>query len=487
LTLKQKTISGISWNGAGNIAHQVIQVVSLLVMARFLSPDDFGVYAILLIFINFMGIFGAMGTTEVVIYMDNPDQRMLSSIFYFNVAIGAVLFVLLYFLAWPIASFFDNQRIVHLLQIIGSVFIISSLSLLHRSLLEKHLLFKQVVILEMTALTIGSIAGIIAAVSGLGIYSLLIAGLSRPSIFTVGLWLTSQWRPSLVIDFGDIKKVWRYAFNLTGFSIINYFSRNADNLLIGKFIGSSALGLYSVAYRIMLYPLDNIARVLIRVLFPAFSQVKHDNARFKNGYLKAITFTSLVSFPLMAGLVVVSESFVSVFLGDKWVGMASLLVVLAPVGMIQSIVTTTGSIYTAKGTTGLLFKIGTINAVVTVLSFVIGLSYGVIGVAVAYAVANAVMVYPNLRISWHQVDLGVLEGLGKLAPFFISAGAMAIAVYFQGIWLIDMGMSHFLVLPLQVTAGITIYLAILMLFYRTLLLGLLAELRGKKSQVELAR
>jgi len=479
MSLKQKTISGIGWNGAGNVARQVLQVITLVVMARFLSPDDFGVYAISMIFVTFMNIFGSMGTSQVIIYMDNPDQRMLSSIFYFNVAIGITLFGLLFFLAWPIAGFFDNKKLVHLLQIIGIIFIISAVSLVQKAVLEKSLLFRRVVTLETIALAIGSAGGIIAAVCGLGIYSLLIVALAKAGIFSIGLWLSTHWRPSALFAFADIKHIWNYSFNLTSFTIINYFARHADDFLIGKFIGSSALGMYSVAYKIMLYPLDNISRVLIRVMFPAFSKVKRDNVRFKIGYLKAITFIAMITFPVMMGLLAVSETFVAVFLGDKWLGMTSLLMILAPIGMIQSIVTTVGSIYTTKGTTGLMFKIGGINAVVTVASFAIGLPYGVQGVAIAYAIANAIMLYPNLKISWDQIDLGVLEGAGEMLPFFISSVVMSTAVYFQGMWLSDIGLSHFLVLPVQIITGILIYIGLLMLLFRDLVLTLLSELRIK--------
>ena len=479
MPLKQKTITGVVWNGVGNIARQALQLIFLIVMARLLSPHDFGVFAILMVFVTFMNIFASMGVSQVIIYLDNPDQRMLSSIFYFNMAMGVCLFVLLYFLAWPIANFFDNQSIVHLLRIIGFLFIITALTLVQKSLLEKYLHFKRVVTLETIAFAGGTMAGIVSAKAGLGIYSLLIATLLNASIFSIALWLNSHWRPSLMFAFADIRKIWSYSLNLTGFSIINYFSRNADKFLIGKFLGSSALGIYNLAYKIMLYPLYNVSSVMIRVLFPAFSQIKHDNTRFKNSYLKAISFIALVTFPVMTGLLVVAEPFVAVIFGEKWQGLEVLLMIIAPIGMVQSIVTTVGSIYTAKGTTRLMFKIGTANAVVTLISFVIGLPFGVEGVAIAYAIANAIMLYPNLKISWDQIDLGVLVGLGKLMPFFVASIVMAAIVYFQGDWMASNNMHPLFILTSQVLAGIFLYIGVLFLFYRQLIISSLIELRNK--------
>ena len=480
MSLKQKTISGVAWNGVGNIARQVLQILTLIVMARFLSPEDFGVYAILMIFVTFMQIFASMGTAQVVIHLDNPDQEMLSSIFFFNVVVGVFLFLLMYVAAWPIAWFFDNASLVHLLQIIGVTFILTTLSLVQKSLLEKSLQFKRVVSIETIALAASSAAGIFAAIKGFGIYSLIIHSLTNATLLSFGLWVNSHWRPSLVCRWGDIRQVLNYSLNLTGFSTVNYFARNADTFIIGKFLGASSLGVYSVAYKIMLYPLENVSRVIVRVLFPAFSSVKNDNIRFKGGYAKAISFIALVTFPLMAGLLAVSENFVALVFGDKWEGMAVLLMILAPIGMMQSIISTVGSIYTAKGTTGLMLRIGSVNAGVAVVSFVVGLPYGVNGIAIAYGVANLSMFYPNLKYAWDQIGLGVGEGLAKIAPFFLVAVVMAIAVYAQGSWLKSLELPPLLILSAQIGVGIIIYVMALAVFYRKKTLSLLNELKSRK-------
>ena len=196
MSLKNKTIKGVAWNIVGNIARQILMVLTLIVMARFLTPEDFGVYAILMLFVTFMNIFSSMGTSQAVIHIDNPSQQMLSSIFYFNIATGILLFIILFFLAWPISEFFDNPDLVHLLQVIGLIFIITTFSLVQKTLLEKSMLFKRVVTLETIALTSSSLAGMTLAVLGVGIYSLVIMALLNATILSIGLWLNSHWRPS---------------------------------------------------------------------------------------------------------------------------------------------------------------------------------------------------------------------------------------------------------------------------------------------------
>jgi PST family polysaccharide transporter len=479
MTLKKKTISGIVWNSAGNVARQALMIISLVIMARFLTPDDFGVFSILMIFVTFLQIFSSMGTSQAVIHLEQPDQRMLSSIFYFNLATGILLFALLYVSAWPISIFFSNPDLVHLLQIIALSFVITAIGLVQKALLEKSMQFKRVITIETISLSVSTIAGCVSAISGMGVYSFLIMSISNAAMATFALWFSTHWRPSFNFSIEDIKKVWSYSFNLTGFSVINYFARNSDNFLIGKFIGSGALGIYSVAYKVMLYPLENVSHVIVRVLFPAFSEVKHDNVRFKAGYLKAITFIALVTFPVMLGLLAIADNFVNVIFGDKWQQMAVLLVILVPIGLMQSIVTTVGSIYMAKGTTALMLKIGTLNSFVTVLAFIVGLPYGIEGMAIAYAIANLIMLYPNLKISWRQIDLGVFDGLAKLWPFLFSSLLMAVSVYMIGKWFDSLNMNIYTVFVLQILSGICIYILMLYVFYSQYLLGLLNSLRSK--------
>jgi PST family polysaccharide transporter len=475
------------WAGGGSLVRQLVQIVTLLIMVRFLSPTDYGIYAIAMVFIAFLQVFGSMGTAQVIVHLPDPDDRMLSTIFFFNQILGTSLFLILFFSARPIAQFFGNPELITILRIMGVIFIISSLGVVHRALLEKSMLFKGVVGIETIALVTASAAGIISAISGLGVYSLLVQSILNWGISSLGFWVILNWRPKIMFHMADIRKIWSYTANLTSFSIVNYFARNADNFLIGKFIGSSGLGVYNVAYQIMLYPLTNISHTFVRVLFPAFSQVQDDNERFKRGYLSSITFIALVTFPMMAGLFAVSDFFVAVAFGDKWAGLSVLVMILAPIGMIQSIVTTLGSVYTAKGTTGLMLKIGAANAAVTVLSFVIGLPYGVKGVAICYGIANLIMLYPNLKTCWNQIDLGVLEGSRKLSPFFLSSVFMGGAVFLQGHVMSSGKLTPLAALAIQVITGVILYLVLIFLFKGKLVRTLISELQINKQDKQAAK
>jgi PST family polysaccharide transporter len=478
MTLKQKVLTGVKWTALANVSGQVMNLVSTVILARLLTPDDFGIFANLMIFVGFLGMFVGMGTSAAIVHMDKPSDTMLSSIFYFNIFSGTLFCLLLIAASGPISLFFENPEIEYLLQWLSLTFIAGSFTGVQGALFTKKLDFKTPTIIGITNTFISLTAGIVAASFGLGVWSLIIRSLTGALVSTIMFWKLSSWKPRLAFSFNELKKVFHFTSNLTGFTFINYFARNADNFLIGKFIGSSSLGVYNMAYNIMLYPLQNISNTIIRVLFPAFSQVKDDNEKLKKGYLRVIFFIALISFPIMVGLMATAQVFVSVVFGDKWENLASIVLILAPLGMMQSIVTTTGSLYMTKGTVNALFKIGTLNAVITVCGFIVGLPFGVEGVAWGYVLANVIMLYPNLLISWRQIELSVLEGLSEILPLFVISIIMGISVMLIGIFLETVIINQVLQLFIMVVSGIVIYLVLLRIKYGNLL-DLVNELRGR--------
>lgn len=478
MTLKLKVLSGVKWTVSANIIKQVMNLVSIVILARLLTPDDFGVFAILMIFIGFLGMFVEMGSSAAIIHMDKISDKLLSSIFYFNVFSGVLFCILLFVLSGPISVFFENPEIEELLKWLSFTFVIGSFSGVQKALFSKKLEFKTISIIG-TVTTFSSLAiGIVAAINGFGVYSLIIRTMADTILLTTLTWYISSWKPGLMFSLEELKKVFHFATNLTGYTFINYFSKNADNFLIGKFLGSSNLGVYNMAYNIMLYPLQNISHVFMKVLFPAFSLIKDDNEKFKRGYLRVIFFVALVSFPLMTGLMATSEIFVSVVFGEKWHNLAIILLIMAPIGMIQSIAGTTGSLYLAKGNVKTLFKIGSLNAIVAVVSFIVGIPFGIEGVALSYLVANIIMLYPVLTIAWRQIDLGIKEGLSEIYPILLFSTIMGVAVAFLGKNFEDIIEGQIVRLIAMVLSGIIIYLILLRIKYGNLI-DMFNEIRNK--------
>jgi PST family polysaccharide transporter len=321
---------------------------------------------------------------------------------------------------------------VPILIVVSISFPLNSLIALQRALLEKAMSFEILARIEMLATAIAGAIGIAVAFAGGGIWALVSQAVATPAVMAVVLWGRSEWRPRFEASRAEIRSVIGLSGYLTAFNVVNYFARNADYILIGSLLGKTELGYYSMAYRILMFPLQNLSAVITRVTLPAFSRIHTDDARFRRGYLASIGAIALISFPVMAGVFAVARPFVDAAFGEKWLPMVPILMIFAPVGMIQSIVATAGSIYIAKNQTAAMFKWGLVAAVIVVISFVVGLSWGPVGVAACYGIASVALAYPGMAIPLQFIGLKVKDSLSVLWAPFVSAFLMALLVLAVG-------------------------------------------------------
>ena len=409
MTLEQKTIGGVKWSGISQFIRIGTQAITSVILARLLLPEDFGLLGMALVFTGLVAIFNDMGIGSAIVQKQDLNQKNLSSIFWFNLLIGALAMLIIILAAPLIARFYGQNSLTSIISIMSVSFLFTSLSMVQNSRLLKELKFKKLTLLELTSTISASLLGISMAFLGYGVWSLVWQNVSMTFIYTALVWITEHWKPILHFNWKDIKTIIDFSANLSGFSFLNYFSRNADYLLIGKFLGATALGYYTLAYTMMLFPLSNISSVLSKVMFPALSQIQHDNSKFKLFYLKSTKYIAFVSFPMMLGLFAIADEFVLIVFGAKWVPVIFLIKVLSIVGLMQSIETTVGSIYLAKGRTDWLFRWGIFSSIITVSAIIIGLQWGINGVAVCYMIAALLIAYPNFAIPFRLIDLSFTD------------------------------------------------------------------------------
>jgi PST family polysaccharide transporter len=269
-----------------------------------------------------------------------------------------------------------------------------------------------------------------------------------------------------------------FSLNLTGGNIFNYFARNADKLLIGRFLGVQDLGYYDLAYRLMQFPLQGISAVISRVMFPLYSRMQDDARQFGRTYLKVASAIALISFPLMLGLTALAGPFVLTLFGAAWTPVIPLLLILAPLGAVQSILTTIGNIYAAKGRTdlGLWWTVGA--GLLTVLSFVLGLPWGILGVTVSYAIVMLLLTYPGFAIPFRLIGLKVRD-LGRVLWRPAACSLVMYAVVTGTVLLSPPGVPGWITLSLLVPLGAVVYFACSWAINRALLLEVISILRGK--------
>jgi O-antigen/teichoic acid export membrane protein len=422
--LTAKTVQGVSWAGFSQALRTILQLGIIAVIARLLTPEDFGLVAMVVVFTNFIMIFRDFGLSAALIQRRELHDEHLSSCFWMNVFVGLFLSFFIAALAPGIAFFYNDQRLVLITIILGSTFFISSFGIVQSSLFLREIQFKILAIVEITAVLVSGITAIALAAAGFGVWSLVWQQVVLNAVFVILLWSLSRWRPQFFFRWQRVKEFLGFGLNLTGFNFVNYFNRNLDNLLIGKFLGSTPLGFYNLAYRILLFPIGNISWVIGRVMFPSLSAIQDDKIKVRNAYIKATRYIAILSFPLMLGILIVAPQFVRVIFGAQWERSISLIQILAVIGLIQSVQTSVGWIYQSQARTDIMFKWGILTLFVYAASFILGLKWNVEGVAIAYAIAVLLLSYPCFAIPFRLINLRISYFIKQFKSIILASISM---------------------------------------------------------------
>jgi O-antigen/teichoic acid export membrane protein len=457
-TLTAKVGSGVFWSALPRATAVGLSFISAAVVARKLGPNAYGLMNMAQIAIGLISLFREIGIASAVVQRRHLSPAFLSSLFWMNAGLGCMASLVCFASAPLFAAFFKEPLVGSLLQVLSISFALTNVTVIHTGLLMREMSFRRLAILEVLSGSASLIVAIAFAYSGAGVWSLVASTITNATISTVGIFLLFRWSPSMIFAWNDIRSIASFSSGLSGFNLVNYFSRNADNLLVGKYLGTGPLGLYQFAYIVMLYPLQNVSQLLGRVIFPALAQMQDDNPRFRQAYLRSCCAIAFITFPMMAGVAAVADPFVRVWLGPKWLPVIGLLQVLATVGMLQSIGTTVGQIYSAKGRTGTMFAWGLGSSIVTVGSFVIGLHWGIQGVAIAYAAAMALLAYPLFRIPFGIIGLPMSAFVRALAPYVAATGVMFAVVLVLRRAMESYAFQPLSILLVTVPAGVVVYL-----------------------------
>ena len=435
--LLNRAVISIKWASISQVGRQFIQYIATLILVSLLAPNEFGLMATALIIVNFLELFKDLGTSSAIIQRISISDSLLSSVFWLNVSFGLLIFAIIFFSSPVLADFFNNNKLILILKVLPVVFIISSLSNVQRALLEKELHFNLISKIELGSTIFGALIGVFLAFKGFGVWSLVYQTISNLSLATILFFICSKWKPSVSFNIKEIKSISSFSINLVGFNFFNFFARNADYLIIAKFLGEVQLGHYYLIYRIMLYPIQNISQVISRVVFPVYSKIQHDNVKLSKAFKDVTSSIAIFTFPLMLGLIAISNLFIHSFFGSKWDYnlLVSLLIVLAPVGLMQSLTSNVGSLYLSKARTDLFLKWGILSSIVYVVGFLIGIKWGAWGVALSYLITNIILFYPVFAIPFKLINLNFLTFIKNLNGTILSALIMACIVFLSGIYI----------------------------------------------------
>lgn len=459
--LSQQTISGLGWTLGTQVLNQGSRFVISVVLARLLVPADFGLLGMVLVFTGFATMFSDCGFGQSLIQRLEIEERHRSSVFWLSVMIGFVLAAITAGSSPLVARLYGDPRLVPVMELIAISFPLASMSVVQRALLSREMRFRTLGLLEVVNTLIIGVAAIALALSGFGVWSLVWQQILYYVVMAVGMWWALGWRPRLILDLRAVKELFGYSANLTGFSVINYWSRNADNMLVGKYLGSAPLGIYSRAYNLMLLPLSQVTWVVAKVMFPALSKLQNDKQRVKNIYLRTVSIIGLITFPLMLGLLAVTDHFVLALYGAPWAELIPVLRIFCILGMTQAVTSTVGLIFQSQGRTDWMFWWGAFSGLLSIVGIIVGVSMrSLTAIAGCLLLVAFLLLIPNFGLAGKLISMTVREVMQSLASVALCAAVMAGAVWLLGS-LLPLAWPHWACLLTQVLFGVVIYTLII--------------------------
>ncbi len=421
-----RTLRAAGWAFLTTGGTRLVTLTSLAVLARLLAPRDFGLLAFALVYITYAETVGDLGTAVALVYW--PDRRNEASqvTFVMNVTMGLLWCAVTLALAPWIADFFRNPEAAPIVRVLAFGFLIKFLGNTHDALAQKDLRFRARMVPELGLAIVKAALSITLALAGFGAWSLVWGHMAGLTIWTIGTWVIVSWRPSLTFPRDLVAPMLRYGRGIVGVNVVAAISHHADLAIVGRTLGSTALGIYQLADRIPDSAVLVLVWVISKVLFPAFSRMR-DESELRRGYLKALKYVSVATIPIATGLVVAAGPVVHVAFGPRWSAAAPVLQWLAVYVGVRSLGTHAGDILKATGRPGLLAWFGVFKAVFVVIVMILAAPYGLTAVAMSLALGTALTVVLNLAIVMHLLHFGWGAVARALRSSAIAGTALAIA------------------------------------------------------------
>lgn len=426
MSLMKSATNGVLWSGVSQFSTQLYQFIVMIILARLLFPEDFGVLGMAVIFTGLVQNINELGLSAAIVQKKNITNEHLSTSFWVSLGLGIILFIATVIISPYIANFFKNELVGPVVSVLSIGFIFGACGVVHRSLLQKNIEFKKIAITEISSSIMSGTFSIILAVLGFGVWSLVFGTLLSNFIRVVLLWKVCTWRPSITFDLKSFKELFSFGAHVMGSQFLNYFDSNVDYLLIGKFLSATALGHYTLAYQLSTFPLTKISSIITNVTFPTFSIIQDNNDMLRCAYLKVNKYISIITFPLLTGLMMVSPSFIPIVFGEKWTPMIVPLQILCIAGALKSVGTTVGSILLSKGRSDIQFKWNIFTAIVVPVAVLIGVRHGITGVAIAVTIMSFLLFLVIQSITNNLINLSFFDYFKALCP--ATAGSILVII-----------------------------------------------------------
>jgi PST family polysaccharide transporter len=398
-----------------------VSIGATAVMARLLTPQDYGLIGMVAIVTGFVSMYKDLGLAAATIQRPEITVDQISTLFWVNLLFSIGIALLTMATAPLVAWFYNESRLTAITVVTAIGLVISGLAVQHEALLRRQMRYFALAGISLFSMTAGYVVGIWMAVKGYSYWALV--GSQLASIFTgtVTTFAVCRWRPGMPKRDSGVRSMLKFGGNFTGFSTINFLARNLDNLLIGRVWGPQQLGVYGRAYQLMMLPIEQINEPISSVAIPSLSRLTHSDQSYRRAYIRMLEKVALLTMPAIALMITTSDWIVAIVLGPQWQQVGTLLVILGIAGMVQPISNTTGWLFISQGRTKEMFRFAMIIGPFTIMTIVAGLPWGALGVAVSYVTGQLIAVNIQYWYVGRHGPVRTMDFYRTIGPFIAAS------------------------------------------------------------------
>ncbi len=458
--LKQSVVSGAIWTGLEKVLTQVVHFVIGVILARILSPGDYGVVGMLTIFIAIANVFTDSGLSSALIQKKDRTDTDYSTIFYFNLLVAVFFYCLLYVTSPLIADFYNMPILKDVTRVVALSLIITGFTAVQSTRLRINLQFRKLSIITISGMLVTGATGLVLAFNGFGVWALVIQTIAGNLFCSVCIWYVAKWRPSLVFSKDSFKSLWGVGSKLLGSSLINTLYSNMYTLVIGKSFSKEQVGYYNRGNQYALLPMQSVQDMAVKVNFPVLSKLQDDDERLISAYKKLMTVPLYLLYPILVGLAVIAPYLIPVMIGEKWIPCVPVLQVLCIGYMLSPLTSLNLNLLYVKGRTDLVLKLEFFKKPIGFLILFLSIPLGLIGMVVGKAFYEFVAFSFNCYYTKKFYDYGEWKQLKALLPIVINCVIMAVIVY-SSMYFVE---SYLIKVCVGIPVGIISYLMLSIIF-----------------------
>lgn len=427
-SVKNKAVKGVMWSAIERFSVQFVQLIIQILIARILSPDDFGIIGMIAIFIAIAQSFIDSGFSNALIRKRDRTDIDNSTVFYFNIVVGAVFYLLLYLCAPAIAKFYNTPILVPVTRIVGLGVIFNSLAVVQRANLTAKVDFKTQAKASLISVIISGGCGLFLAYKGFGVWSLVAQTLLNGGCNTIFLWIFAKWYPKWVFSWKSFREMFSFGSKLLLSGLMDTLYKNIYTIVIGKFYSAGDLGYFTKANQLASFPSSNITGILQRVTYPLLCENQGNLEVLRTRYRTFLRLSAYVVFPLMVGLAVLAEPFIETLLTDKWIAAVPLLQLLCLSMMWYPIHAINLNLLQVQGRSDLFLRLEVVKKIVGISILCITIPMGVVWMCVGKIVVTIIALIINTHYTGKLIGLGFLKQMRDLLPSLVYSFLMGAAV-----------------------------------------------------------